>query len=296
MSEDIRAARPSAERLLNFGCGATFHPDWTNLDASPVSPGVIAHDVRRGFPYSESAFDAVYGSHVLEHLEPEAAMRLLRECFRILKPGGIVRIVVPDLEVIARLYLQSLEGAVRKDAESVSRYDWIMLELYDQAVRTRTGGYMGAYLRSALSDAQAQFAASRVGVEAMGHVAGNMQRFSALPRMVRRLRSAISSVRNLAAEACAFVFLGPEGRAALREGTFRRRGEIHQWMYDRFSLVRALEQAGFTAARVCAADESHISGFSGFGLETANGQARKPDSLYVEARKPRLTRGVADPQ
>src|SRR5207302_349822 len=240
--------------------------------------------------------DAVYGSHVLEHLEPEAAMRLLRECFRILKPGGIVRIVVPDLGVIVRLYLQSLEGALKADAESVSRYDWIMLELYDQAVRTRTGGHMGAYLRSALSDAEARFAASRVGVESMKHAAGDMERFPALSRVLRRVRSALLAVRSTAAEACAFVFLGLEGRAALHEGTFRRGGEIHQWMYDRFSLVRALEQAGFTAARVCAADESHISGFAGFGLETANGQARKPDSLYVEARKPRLTRGVADPQ
>jgi hypothetical protein len=84
----------------------------------------------------------------------------------------------------------------------------------------------------------------------------------------------------------ALLFLGREGREALREGLFRRSGEVHQWMYDRFSLQRALQQAGFVDARVCAADESAIPGFAAFGLETAGGRPRKPDSLYVEARKP----------
>ncbi|MGH8678073.1 MAG: class I SAM-dependent methyltransferase, partial [Burkholderiales bacterium] len=114
-------------RLLNFGCGATFHPAWVNLDSSPVSPQVIRHDLREPFPFPANSFDGVYGSHVLEHLEPDAAIRLLKECHRVLKPGGIVRVVVPDLEVIARLYLESLEGAAAGDPNSEMRYDWAML-------------------------------------------------------------------------------------------------------------------------------------------------------------------------
>jgi len=82
------------------------------------------------------------------------------------------------------------------------------------------------------------------------------------------------------------VFLGPDGAAAVREGLFRRSGEVHQWMYDRFSLVRAMTRAGFLDVRCRAADESAIAGFARYGLETANGRARKPDSLYVEGRKP----------
>src|SRR5258706_13741581 len=97
MSADPEARRGPPIQLLNFGCGGTYHPDWVNLDAAPVSPQVTAHDVRRPFPYVANRFDGLYGSHVLEHLQPPAAMRLLRECFRVLRPGGIVRIVVPDL-------------------------------------------------------------------------------------------------------------------------------------------------------------------------------------------------------
>ena len=82
------------------------------------------------------------------------------------------------------------------------------------------------------------------------------------------------------------LLLGREGVSVLREGFFRRSGEVHQWMYDRFSLKRALEQAGFGEVGICAAGESGIPGFARFELETRNHQPRKPDSLYMEGKKP----------
>lgn len=268
-------------RLLNFGCGNVFHPGWLNLDAAPSAPAVIAHDLRRGLPYADESFDAVYSSHVLEHFEPSAAAQLLRECLRILRPDGIARLVVPDLEAIARLYLQSLERALAGEGEEAKqRYDWAMLELYDQAVRTAPGGAMGAYLRSAMSEQQAKDIARRIGYEAIAPPpAGASVR--------RRLVNVLSAVRRLAAGAGVSIFLGTEGREALREGLFRRSGEVHRWMYDRYSMQIALESAGFSTIRVCAADESEIPGFAAYGLETRDGRPRKPDSIYVEARKPR---------
>ena len=264
-------------RLLNFGCGAVFHPEWVNLDAAPATPQVMAHDLRRPFPYPEGSFDGVYGSHVLEHLDLPAAAALLRECQRILKPAGVIRLVVPDLEAIVRLYLQYLERALAGDRQAEERYDWMMLELYDQAVRTSSGGRMGACLGGALSREQAEFIAHRIGAEA-SLPAGAPRRIG--------LRRAFGALRRRAAGLGALLFLGAEGSAALREGLFRRSGEVHQWMYDRFSMQRALQQAGFVDARVCGADQSGIPGFAGYGLETVDGRPRKPDSLYVEARKP----------
>ena len=265
-------------RLLNVGCGSVFHPQWVNLDAVPAAPEVVAHDLRRKLPFADATFDAVYASHVLEHLTPDAGMKLLNECRRVLKPGGVARAVVPDLETIVRLYLQSLEGALAGDSEAHERYDWMTLELYDQAVRSHPGGAMGAYLRDSVRGRQAEFVLGRAGDEVQ----------AAQPRKadaMRRLRKLLPAVRRMAAGACAFLALGKEGREALREGLFRRSGEVHQWMYDRFSLKRALETAGFREVRVCAADESAIPGFSSYGLETRDGRPRKPDSLYVEARK-----------
>lgn len=288
---DERISRPvgpggAVDRLLNVGCGAVFHPDWVNLDAAPVDPSVIACDIRNGIPCEDGSFDAVYASHVLEHLDPACGARLLQDCRRVLRPAGIVRIVVPDLEAIARLYIASLEDAVAGDERARPRYDWLMLELLDQAVRTSSGGEMGAYLRRAMRGEERDFIVSRVG-EAL------LDTQPSRAGMLRRLRSVVRRSRAAAAGWAAFLFLGPEGRKALREGLFRRSGEVHRWMYDRYSLRRALESAGFEDVRICAAEQSAIAGFPRYGLETRSGKARKPDSLYAEGKKPAVVASAA---
>jgi SAM-dependent methyltransferase len=286
MNRERQSGTAAPVRLLNFGCGAAFHPEWTNLDAAPVSPEVIAHDLRRGFPYGEETFDAVYGSHVLEHLQLADGALLLRECFRVLRPAGVARIVVPDLETIARLYLQALEGALSGDSDAQMRHEWLMLELYDQATRGSSGGMMAAYLRQLPSGRAAQFVAARIGEEATGVVAPDAARWPASARIARRARAAARSLGRMLASTCARFFMGRQGSAALREGIFRLSGEVHLWMYDRFSLAQALQRAGFVDARARAADDSDIPGFARYGLETRDGKPRKPDSLYLEARKP----------
>lgn len=253
--------------LLNIGCGATFHPDWINLDAAPASPAVRAHDLAEPLPFPDGHLRAVYASHVLEHFDPENGLRLLRECHRVLEPGGVARIVVPDLEAIAKTYLQCLDAAAGS-REAEARYDWMMLELYDQTVRAASGGRMGAVLAARLDEAQRRFIVSRVGQ----YEIGSPSRRNA--SILRRLATAGAS-----------LFLGAKRAAAIREGLFRAGGEVHRWMYDRFSLARALKQAGFVDVGTRAADESAIAGFAGYGLETVDGRPRKPDSLYVEGRK-----------
>ena len=85
-------------QCLNIGCGRRYHRAWTNLDLEANEPTVIRHDVTLGVPFDEGHFDAVYHSHVLEHLRPQQGRELITECYRVLKPGGLLRIVVPDLE------------------------------------------------------------------------------------------------------------------------------------------------------------------------------------------------------
>lgn len=273
--------------LLNFGCGEAFDKNWVNLDAMPASPGVITHDLRRQFPFPDETFDAAYGSHVLEHLDQAEGMRLIGECHRILKPGGTIRLAVPDLEAIARLYLASLDDACSGNAEAEMHYDWIMLEFYDQVVRTRPGGEMARYLARKLDARQSNFVSSRIGFEGSNPATGLTHGLSSSTELYRRGGRAIRRIRTIVAGVLAFLAMGPEGYAALREGIFRRSGEIHQWMYDRFSLGRLLVNVGFEGVRICGAGESGIPDFANYGLEIVNGRERKPDSLYIEARKPR---------
>jgi len=64
-------------------------------------------DVRRGIPIPDACVDAVYSSHMLEHLTRDEAAAFMREARRVLKPGGVFRIAVPDLALKIREYALS---------------------------------------------------------------------------------------------------------------------------------------------------------------------------------------------
>jgi len=93
--------------LLNLGCGQRFHPDWMNIDFVSHAPEVMAHDLTTGIPVPDNSADAVYHSHVLEHFSKSNGAAFIQECFRVLKPGGVLRVVVPDLEALALQYVQA---------------------------------------------------------------------------------------------------------------------------------------------------------------------------------------------
>jgi SAM-dependent methyltransferase len=113
---------------LHLGCGPHFLPDWVNVDYSlgaklatmPIvgplvkslglfniewNPRIILHDLSKPLPWPDASADCIYTSHTLEHLRREDGERLIQECYRILKPGGVLRIVVPDLKASVEDYL-----------------------------------------------------------------------------------------------------------------------------------------------------------------------------------------------
>jgi SAM-dependent methyltransferase len=273
-------------RLLNLGCGARFHADWTNIDVTSSSPLVQAHDLRLGIPHPDGTFDVVYHSHVLEHFPKNAATGFLQECHRVLKPGGILRIAVPDLEQIASRYLQTLEGAIRDSDQGGPDYEWMMLELYDQVVRERSGGDMLEYLKQRPIPNEA-FVAERIGGE-WRRIAESLRQ--AVPaREDSRRRDLLRSIRRLPSRIRSSIVrrvLGKDDWRALQIGRFRLCGEVHQWMYDRYSLARLLKQCGFESVTRRESTTSAIEGWSRFNLDTdPDGSVYKPDSLYMEASK-----------
>ena len=253
-------------QYLNLGCGKHFHPDWVNLDFHSDSENVIVHDLREGIPFEDEIFEVVYHSHVLEHFPRRRAKAFIEECFRVLRPRGVIRVVVPDLEQIAREYLQTLEAVIGGSEEAAYNYDWILLEMYDQAVRHRSGGDMAAYL------ANSYLPNENYIIQRFGHEGETL---------IKNLRgqslNADSELNDSASS----------DETALAIGRFRLGGEVHQWMYDRYSLSRLLNDCKFENVNVCQASESQIPNFSKYHLDVLeNGQVRKPDSLYVEATKP----------
>jgi predicted SAM-dependent methyltransferase len=279
-----------SRRYLNLGCGSRIHPDWENVDFYPTAPGVRVHDLHKRTPYADETFDVVYHSHVLEHFQRPAALRFLRECCRVLKPGGVIRIAVPDLERIARLYLEALEKASRGEPGWAENYEWMVLEMYDQCVREETCGALTEYLNRS-SFANMDFVLQRWGVCAK--------------RVVQVLRGSGASNENASARAkiawdyilrspgevlrnkLVRLLLGPAGWEALRVGRFRREGEVHMWMYDHYSLGELLEKAGFAQPQQVGPTESRIPDWADFYLDAEpDGQVYKADSMYMEAVKP----------
>lgn len=274
-------------KLINIGCGRVYHSAWINIDANPASEDIAKHDVTSGLPFDCSSFDACYCSHLLEHLTTDEAHFLLTEIHRILKPGGIFRVVVPDLENIAQGYLKALEQAVsNKDiTEKNLNYEWMVLELVDQMVRDSSGGIMGCFLKNC-PDYLRPFVLSRIGNEAeqFWKIQKNAEnifvRLNDMP-----VWWFIEKFKFYLICCLAWLIGGRRGFRAFKEGWFRTSGEVHRWMYDRFSLGKLLENACFENVIICKPGISQIPEFEKYDFEIYSGSIRKPDSLFMEGSR-----------
>lgn len=93
-------------RKLQLGAGENIRAGWLNTDLHGYGRGgeLVYLDVRKPFPLPDAVFDLVYSEHMLEHLTYADGQRCLRECRRVLRPGGTIRIATPSLERLAALY------------------------------------------------------------------------------------------------------------------------------------------------------------------------------------------------
>lgn len=90
------------DAMLHIGAGGHHLPGWINIDAHPAD---LALNVGRRLPFADGTARLIFASHVLEHLYyPAPALRFLAECLRVLRPGGRIRLIVPDIERYIRAY------------------------------------------------------------------------------------------------------------------------------------------------------------------------------------------------
>lgn len=210
------------------------------------------------------------------------------------RPQGVIRIAVPDLEQIAKTYLQSLKQASSGSQEWADNYNWILLEMYDQTVRNYSGGEMAKYLFDEDIPNQ-EFILQRLGIEAENLFKARNLGEPEKPliadtegRLKHLLRQIYRFVRypDYHRESILKLLLGKEYET-LQIGRFRKSGEIHQWMYDRYSLALLLNKCGLEKIVPRTASESYISNWTNFNLDTElDGTVYKPDSLFMEGIKP----------
>jgi SAM-dependent methyltransferase len=122
--------RQSGPIYVQYGCGQSSPDGWINFDASPtlrlqrlpfigrlfkrgtaVFPAAVRYgDIVRGLPIPDGSVQGIYASHVLEHLSYAEFWTALDHTFRLLAPGGIFRLVVPDLKIRAQQYIERIEA------------------------------------------------------------------------------------------------------------------------------------------------------------------------------------------
>ncbi len=127
----LKPSSPNSPFLLHLGCGSIHGKNWVNVDGSlnvildnrpwlkwllrPILPasaknnsfvGAVYMDLRGTWKVADACVDAIYSSHFFEHLDFEAAQHVLKESFRVLKPGGVIRFVLPSLESEVKAYLK----------------------------------------------------------------------------------------------------------------------------------------------------------------------------------------------
>jgi SAM-dependent methyltransferase len=116
------------ELKINIGCGLSGARGWCNIDNSPTIPlsrlrlgrrlfrtpawpkDVRRHDVKKGLPFADESVSCIYSSHAFEHFSWAESLAIAKECFRVLRRGGVLRVVVPDLRLIAREYLMDSDA------------------------------------------------------------------------------------------------------------------------------------------------------------------------------------------
>jgi predicted SAM-dependent methyltransferase len=95
---------------INLGSGHWKLEGWVNVDLDRDSQPDVVADLSAGLPFRDGVADYMHTEDFIDQLELEAACRFLRECHRILRPGGVIRILTPDVRNLASMYLHEPEA------------------------------------------------------------------------------------------------------------------------------------------------------------------------------------------
>jgi predicted SAM-dependent methyltransferase len=283
---------------VNLACGCTFvdGQGWINLDFEPGNPAVQQADLLGYLPIDDCRVSILYSSHFLEHIPKSQVKAFLLECYRVLKPGGVIRLVLPDFEEMCREYI------LRRDNNEHIKADFLVVEIIDQCVRLRGGGELkDVYQRIAntpdSNQEMIEFVRLRNG-ETLGMgrchkeenaMGAGIAHQSLIARLILKISNRTKSVKRQLSEAWFSWLIGRLPSAFRRQNiSFAPIGERHHWLWDLHQISDVLLECGYTAIARCQCNTSRIAGFPFFPLDVdEEGRPRKgAESMYIEAIKP----------
>ncbi|HNZ27375.1 MAG TPA: methyltransferase domain-containing protein [Spirochaetota bacterium] len=145
------------KKYVNYGCGLTAPKEWINFDSSPtlriqripvlgfllkkrlnaIFPKNVKYgDIVKGLPLDNDSCDGIFCSHVLEHLSYEDFLTALKNTYKILKPGGIFRLVMPDLSVLINSYIDNKKNRASDSSVKFIKSLGMGLEKRDRGIKS----------------------------------------------------------------------------------------------------------------------------------------------------------------
>ncbi len=107
-------------KKLQLGSGFNHISGWLGTDIAPTSNDVAFLDATKPFPMADQTFDYVFSEHMIEHISWQDGLQMLKQCLRVLKPGGILRLSTPDLAVLLGLYQKNREAMADRYIEWIT--------------------------------------------------------------------------------------------------------------------------------------------------------------------------------
>lgn len=267
---------------INIACGDSYlvNPYWLNLDYSPHSGAVKKANLLDKLPIESNSVEVIYSSHFFEHIPRDDVPTFVSECIRILKPGGMVRFVLPDFEELCTSYIKYRHDGVHQKA------DFLAIEILDQCVRQTPGGELGKFYKKLETLSESDEQLNQFLQQRNGHVIQSRVRSEGGP-LVRLLKNPRKILAYLERKYIEVV-------VALLPSAFRKQnvslaevGERHAWLYDFYSIEKILKLNGFKEVQKLDANTTNIPEFPLNPLDvTEDGAPRKGlESMYIEAVK-----------
>ena len=267
----------------NFGCGPIFSDlGFDNYDYYDLPGKIKKIDLTRPLNIPNESYEVCYTSHSLEHLSYTNAIRFLKEIHRILKPQGIVRIVVPDFELLVKEYILKLESArisnqkKEKNLKIKTNLQFIVDLILDDLTKEDNHGIKRQRLNSGYYD-----------YEYVKEISNffNKENFVTQKEVLSRSKIILRRIRTL---------INSENKLNLfKQKIFspffkdpRKNGYAHKWMWDEMQLFYVLKDIGFISVKRHNFNSSEIRDWHKFKLDLnhENGPLH-PLSLYIEASK-----------
>ena len=245
-------------KRLHFGYNDITPANWTNIDAIKQDKNVYNYNPNFGIPFLDENFDIIYVRDILERLSEKRVVSFLKDCLRTLKPGGIIRIAIKDLEGICKNYLKELDNLRNNKSINDSRLTFSKLELLDNLTLEKKGGKVDEFVKKNF-DREGQYIISRIGKDSAYSIKN-------------------SDIQNFIKNETAFPVQNMELLNSL---------DKYLNLYDFYSLKKILKEVGFVDVAQKSFNESSSKDFLNYSLDSDNeGKIKHPDEIFIEARNP----------